>query len=116
MVLPRRWRHNAAPDPVDRTTTMSTPSTLGPVMTPANQEVLRKHLSRSENAALDTALRLNKPVDAAMMALDAAGRVGADHPDYEPLWTVYRETIEENEARWRARFEEFRRMRFNVVG
>lgn len=84
-------------------TTPSTDTTPEAVMPDADAALLREFLTPAEVAQLDAALAAGKAVDAAMLAVDAAGYAGADHPAYDELWRIYTHTIGRHDARWRAR-------------
>lgn len=81
----------------------ATDTTPEAVMPDADAALLRGFLTPAEVAQLDAALAAGKAVDAAMLAVDAAGHAGADHPAYDELWRIYTHTIGRHDARWRAR-------------
>lgn len=92
------------------TTDTTIDTSLAVIMPDADAALLREYLTPAEVAALDAAIAAGKVVDAAMLALDAAGHAGADHPAYDDLWRVYRQTIDRNDARWRASVAEAQRV------
>lgn len=83
---------------------MTTPSptpTLTDIMPAADADLVRAHLDPAIAHRLDAALEAGRVIDAAMLAVNAAGRVDPDAPVYEELWRVYRDTMARHDARWR---------------
>jgi hypothetical protein len=81
----------------------TTATTTALVMPDADAALVRAHLPPGKALAFNAALTAADALAAAMFAVDAAGYAGADHPAYDDLWRVYTQTVQRNDARWRAR-------------